>query len=428
MRRKTSSILVLSLALVAGPALAQTPAPVSGPTPVAMTFDEAVRLALERNPSVERAMTNIARADALLGQARAVTRPSFTGDIQNVTLNEGVAFEEGTVVPQNQFTLGVRASLPISMARFARVKQAGDQLEIAGQSATEVRRQVAFGAAEAYLAIIAARRQVDLDQRALETAQAHLDYATRRLEGGAGSRLNVARAAQEAASIEARLEAVRLVVRRAQEALGVLVAEAGPVDASGEPTFLVPENIDERTWMMARPDLVMQASIVRATQRVVSDSWKDVAPEGTIEFLPQMITPSGLFAPARTWRLTFSVTQPIYLGGLQRAVKRERESLFNESNTVLTELEIQARSEVRVAQASIELLERARLAAQRSAEQAAEVLRITTSAFEVGATTNLEVIDAQRQARDADAAAALAQDAVQRARLSLLVALGQFPR
>jgi outer membrane protein TolC len=56
------------------------------------------------------------------------------------------------------------------------------------------------------------------------------------------------------------------------------------------------------------------------------------------------------------------------------------------------------------------------------------VLRITTSAFEVGATTNLEVIDAQRQARDADAAAALAQDAVQRARLSLLVALGQFPR
>ena len=56
------------------------------------------------------------------------------------------------------------------------------------------------------------------------------------------------------------------------------------------------------------------------------------------------------------------------------------------------------------------------------------MLDITTRAFEVGATTNLEVIDAQREARDTDTARALAEDAVRHARLDLLVALGRFPK
>ena len=61
-----------------------------------------------------------------------------------------------------------------------------------------------------------------------------------------------------------------------------------------------------------------------------------------------------------------------------------------------------------------------------SADETAEVLRITTTAFEVGATTNLEVIDAQRSDLDANTAAELAEGAVRRARLDLLVALGRF--
>ena len=42
---------------------------------------------------------------------------------------------------------------------------------------------------------------------------AHLDYARRRLEAGAGTRLNELRAGQEVASDEARLESARLGVR-----------------------------------------------------------------------------------------------------------------------------------------------------------------------------------------------------------------------
>ena len=64
----------------------------------------------------------------------------------------------------------------------------------------------------------------------------------------------------------------------------------------------------------------------------------------------------------------------------------------------------------------------------QSAQNAAEVLKITDVAFREGATTNLELIDAQRRARDSDITAALAEDRVRQSRLDLLVALGQFPK
>ena len=53
------------------------------------------------------------------------------------------------------------------------------------------------------------------------------------------------------------------------------------------------------------------------------------------------------------------------------------------------------------------------------------MLKITIVAFDAGSTTNIEVIDAQRSARDLEAFVALAEDAVRQARLDLLVALGR---
>jgi len=52
---------------------------------------------------------------------------------------------------------------------------------------------------------------------------------------------------------------------------------------------------------------------------------------------------------------------------------------------------------------------------------------ITNVSFRAGAATNIEVIDAERGARDADTAVAQAEDTLRRARLELLNALGRFP-
>lgn len=393
-----------------------------------MTFDEAIQRSLARNPTVAQAEASITRAEAILEQTRALTLPHVTAGIDSITLDTATGFEAGVIQPRHQVTFRGEASVPVfAPARWAARTQARDQIEVAARASAAVRQQVAVATAQAYLAVITAQRQIDVEDRALENARAHLDYAQRRLEGGAGSRLSVVRADQEVRGGEARQELARLALRQAQEALGVLLAEDGPIGVVDEPSFDVPAVVEEPTWVSRRPDLVAQGAVIRAAERVVRDSWKDVAPFAEASFDPEYVAPSGLFQRSQSWRFTVSVTQPLFQGGLQRAVTRERETLFDASKLTLTGLEIQARAEVRLARESVTSFERILGSRRRAAEQAAEVLSITTTAFEVGATTNIEVIDAQRSLHDLEIMVSQAQDAVQRSRLDLLVAIGQFP-
>ena len=123
-----------------------------------------------------------------------------------------------------------------------------------------------------------------------------------------------------------------------------------------------------------------------------------------------------------------SFSQPIFDGGQRKGLAKFREAAAKASEFGLASLQNQARSEVRLAQETVQSTERALTSLRLSAQQADEVLSITNTAFEAGATTNLEVIDAQRSARDAESAAVIAEDAVRRARLDLLTALGRFPQ
>jgi HAE1 family hydrophobic/amphiphilic exporter-1 len=413
--------VVLALALgFAAPARAQQPVET-------VTFNEAIARAIERNPSLAIAATNILRSEALLQQARAQTMPRFAVTATNTTLDTGREFSGQTVQPQNQSVFGLSAALPIAPAQWAAKTQAMDQVEIARLSVTDARREIAVATASAYLAVIAQKRQVDVIITAIETARGQLDYNTRRREGGVGSRLNELRASQVLSSAEAQLEVLRLSVVRAQEALGVLLAANGPVDVAGEPAFEIPLEAPEGEWLPNRPDVKVLIAERDANERVVKDSSKDWWPVTSVSFGPQLLTPAGIFQPSRTWSLAVQLAQPIYDGGQRKGVRRQRESIFEASRLTLEQLQIEARSEVRLARATIAGREQALAKARQAAQAANEVLKITIIAFDAGSTTNIEVIDAQRASRDLDAAVVLAEDGVRLARLDLLVALGRFP-
>ncbi|MDP1572531.1 MAG: TolC family protein [Vicinamibacterales bacterium] len=418
--RHTLGVAVAVVGLATATAVAQPVAPV--------TLDEAVRLAVERHPSARQAATTILRAEALLQQARTVAWPTVTGGIATTVLDGERGFDEFVTQPRTQTLFSASVAYPVLAAsRWAARTQAGDQVRVAQYGAEEVRRQIAVATAGAYLAVIAQKRQVDVNTRARETAQAHLDYARARLEGGVGSKLNELRAAQEVATSDVLLESARLGVRRAQEALGVLTATDAPVDAAGEPAFEVPAAPVGEDWLRGRTDIRLFTAQREAAERVFRDSRKDWIPTGTVSFDPQYVTPAGLFQPSRTWRGVLQFSVPLFDGGQRRAVARQREVAVEAADLTLAEVELRARADLRTARAAVESTERAVASARLAAQHAADVLRITDVAFRAGATTNIEVIDAQRRARDADTAAAQAEDRLRQARLDLLVALGRFP-
>ena len=419
---RSAVVAVLALAAVAPHASAQTIE--------AITFDEAIRRAVTNNPTVQQAAAGILRAEALLQQVRALSLPSLNATLATNVIGPVPEFAGENIVPRSQLNASAALAVPlIEPVLWAERAQAADQVAVARLASADVRRQVALATADAYLAVIALRRQQELNERARDNARAHFDYSQQRYEGGIGSRLNALRAQQEFSSDEARVEVAQLGVRQAQEALGVLVAADGPVDASGDPAFeIADERVAEKEIIAGRTDLRLFVARESAAQRVLSDSWREYLPSVTSLFSPQLLAPSGLFSPSRSWTVSFVASVPIFELGERKGRARERQALLDIARAERVNLERQASSEVRTAREAIRRTERAFDRARSAAEQAAEVLRITDVAFREGATTNIEVIDAQRQARDAETAAAIAEDAVRRARLDLLVATGRFPR
>ncbi|MCL2449666.1 MAG: TolC family protein, partial [Polyangiaceae bacterium] len=63
----------------------------------------------------------------------------------------------------------------------------------------------------------------------------------------------------------------------------------------------------------------------------------------------------------------------------------------------------------------------------QAADLARTALELAEMAYRAGAATNIEVIDAERTARDAETAVAVAEDGARQARLDLLAATGRFP-
>lgn len=414
-------LALAGLTCVAPHALAQTS------TLEVVTFEDAVQRAIQANLTVERASTAVLGAEALLAQARAALRPTAGGSAIVTVLDGARGFSGNVVQPRTQLTLGGAVDVPVlAAAQWAVRAQAADQVTIAKMTVDDIRRQIGVAAAQSYLAVVTGKRQVEVNERARDTARAQLDYATARREGGVGSRLNEERAAQELAVTEELVERTRLAVMLGQEALGRLLTADHAVDVAGPPALETPAT-DGDAWWLARTDIKLFDARVDAQTRVVDESWRDWVPTVGASFRPQYVTPAGLFAPSGTWQALLSTNIPIFDSGQRKATKGRRLADLALFKVDRRDAELSAKSEVRIARTSMDAEARALVRSREAATHAAEVLRITDVAFRAGATTNIELVDAQRRARDAESAVAQAEDRARSARLALLVALGRFP-
>lgn len=428
MNRRLLAVVLAGACLVTPTLLAEAGQDV---TPTRMTFKDAIARAIERNPSGQQAAAEILRAEALLGQVRAAALPQVTANV-TATMYRGSDLV-GVPVPMslNQMAAAVTASAPLyAPVQWALRVQLMDNKQVAELAAADVKRQVAVATAQAFLAVVARQRVLDANQRARDTAQAHYDFARQRRESGAGSRLNELRAQQSVSSIDVVVEQALADLYRAQEALGVFVADNGPVTAGDEPLLDVPPSLDAAIAAIptSRTDLLLAAGREKAATRVVTDSWKDWLPSVSGLFQPQYANPATTTQPAWSWRLQISAAMPMFDAGARREKRAERAVLLKETQIAFEGLIRQAKSDERTAENALARAERAFTAAKAAAQQAHDVVDIVNVSFKVGASTNIEVIDAQRAALDADTAAAVVEDQLRQARLALLVALGRFPQ
>jgi len=428
----------------ASPASAQEPLesppiprrPIEAPpkASAAISLEEAVKRALARNPAAEIAAEEIHRAEALAKQVRAGWLPTLNANGTYTRLDDHRRLNGDPtgriILAKDQLSANVQLNVPLVAPRqWVAHARSKENIDVARASRMDVRREVALAAARAYLTVIAQRRVLDSTQRALNTARAHEDFATTRFQGGVGNRLDSVRAAQERATADARVKNQLNALARAQEALGVILGEEGSVDASEDPSLGTPPSvqsaIDEA--QVQRADIAAQRSRVEVARKTVRDNWVDYLPVLSAVAQPFYQDPPTFTTPRTGWQAQVVLQIPLFDGGLRYGVHEEREALEAQARSRLEGALRQARSEVRVAFEAMRRADQALVDARDAAKLAAEALELATIAYRAGATSNIEVVDAERRAQEAETAAAIAEDASRQARLDLLAACGRFP-
>ncbi len=314
--------------LAALPAHADEAPPARG-----VAFAEAVRQAVERNPSAVVAREEILRAEALEKEARANWYPTLTGTGTYTRLDADRVFNGNVVAARDSFNGYLLLSVPIIAPKYwAQSSHAADQVDVARWSGADVRRQVAVAVGRAYLAVIAQRRVVEADELARDTAKAHWAYAHQRFAGGVGNRIDDVRAEQELASDEAQVQSALASLVKAREALGVAMGVNEAIDATED--VKLPDPGDTAVAMdqaARRPDIVALEQRAQAAHRVVRDDWTDYSPTLTGIGQPFYQNPPTLTQPLWGWQAQLVLSIPLYDGGLRYGQAKERDALEGEA-------------------------------------------------------------------------------------------------
>src|SRR5690606_37948614 len=133
-------------------------------------------------------------------------------------------------------------------------------------------------------------------------------------------------------------------------------------------------------WLSDRPDVQTQVRTLQAAERVLRDSWKAWLPTASVSFTPQAVAPASAFSPSSSWQLSVNLTQRLFdrRPAGERAL---RPVAVSQASFARADIELRARSEERIAWQALTSSERVLEASRRAAEQADEVLGITTAAF-----------------------------------------------
>jgi outer membrane protein TolC len=396
-----------------------------GMPPQRVTFDQAVTLAIAHSADARIAADEVVRADALLAESASALRPLIGVSAQYQQL-EGDRFSHGYETSAAESFLGeLTVAMPLlDFRKRADTQRARDNLEVERAAAATTQRSVAIATGRAYLSVFAAERIIEVAELARQTAKAHVDYATSRTHGGIGTELDIVRAQSELATDEQNLAIAQTALVQAEEALGVLTGQNVPLGSTNEPVF---PDAPDVAGVASRADLVAGRRRLSSAQWSRDAQWAEYAPTLSLNGAGFYDAPQIDPIPAWGFQVLATVAVPLYDGGYRSGLAQERDATLAEAHEELAQLERTASSEVRAGEDAVRRAREAREAAHRSADFASKALQLANVAYQGGTGTSLDVIDAERTARDAATQAVIADDALRQAQFALLAATGHFP-
>lgn len=400
MKRVIPAVLV---AVIAMTAQAQT----------RLTFDEALRRAMEVNNSVERQRAEVGVATAQKDQLLSAVLPRITlnADLTRNSVEQrfGEGDESIAILPRNDWAYRVVLEQPVFAGR--RELRAYSQAKLNVENAREGTRGTEDAAllrvASAYLAVVNADRRVDVELKNIELADRRLGQAQAFYEAGEVTKVDVFRA-ETAMKAAQRLMAV--AVQQRENAVSQLRAELdldGTIEVEA-PARNLPALLTETELIAhaeaSRPDVDIAENNLRIAQLEVSKQRGFWLP--TVRFDGGFVQQKTPFPAGQYSYGALRFTVPIFQSGEVVARVAGAKSLQKQAEIALDEAKIGAREDVRraladlrSAETGLQLAGEQLEAAQAEYEQAFELYRAQEA-------TSLDVASSEQSLADARRAVA----------------------
>ncbi len=387
--------------------------------PAAITLEQAVAIALERNQQVLIAR---AQGDALKGKIREVRAdalpflslngsalrwrdPSFLNASSFDKIP--IEFREGlTPIGANLFDYNLSLKQPLytsgkvgTALKLASLESEGTSVDVA-----RVEQDVRLRVIRAFYDLLLAGRLLDVSRETVAQREGHLKMARARHEAGVATEVDVLRSQVSLANAQPDLIRSENEVRRARAALNNLLVRPidYPTEAIGELRFK--EDPDAELNQIVRQALDHRPEIERlrineleaGAQKKLANAENRLRLDFNGQYGFSARDPVNLGNHQFTrWMFTLSVGLPLFDGGRRSGLVRQAVAAQRVATLQRSEAEGAVRLDV---QNAVDELERARKtveAARLNVREAERVLKMMEDNYRYGAATTLDVTDAQ---------------------------------
>lgn len=396
-----------------------------------LTLRQAIDRALGQNPQAASAKADLqdATASASLAKTALLPQINFAEDISR---GDDPVYVFGTKLRQQRFTQADFSldslNRPAPVGNFAtkltgqwrlfdgwatedRIRAAKFGVKSAEQMSGSVDQGIVLQVVQAYQAMLYAQRQIEIAQRAEQTAEALLHDAQAHVKAGLAvdsdllsAQVELAERQQERIAAEGGLEDAWAELKAALgapsgEGMGAR-PKLQPLEPKDYPAGVLAEEI--AAGLKARPDLQALRSATQARQSAARAAKAALLPQISAYGNWEMDRPTFAGSGADNWVAGVQLSVDI-LPLSKRAQLREEQAARQKAKAQQQSAELQIRLAVEHAYTGYQTAECMVATARSAMDQAAESLRILRNRYNAGLSTMADLLraeDAQRQSQN----------------------------
>jgi len=409
--------------------------PAAGAADPPSTLTELVHIAIKTHEDVQLAESRIrrAQADVRLVSSALYPRLDLNGTWTRYNEAQGIEFAPGEVFEIRPLTdwnwsADLRQTLFYGLRDWRARNVAQLERDIARLERTTTINDLTLDVAAAFYGAVAAQQGVEVAEIALEAIQGQLKVARRRFEVGEAARADVARWESEVAAAKQRLVVVQGEAELSRNRLARLVGvpEVGELQTLGQ--IPIPSGDDEvlkEEALQQRLEMITLEHQLKSAGLMIKIRKGALLPE--LDAHAQYYQQLSIF-PSQDWMsLSLMLKVPVYDGGLTKSqVAKAKEDLREVEllqQTVVRSILDQVDSAAITYRAATAALE----AAKERTDASREAYRQVETAFRVGEASSVDLLDATREATDAENAHIVSRYQREFEAIALRHAVGLFP-